>query len=64
MTMGERIARCRQERGLTRKELAKLVYVTTQSVYYCESGRSMPRIDTLARMADIFGVTIDYLVRG
>ena len=61
MTLGNRIAALRKERGLTQEALAQRLEVTNQSVSKWESDQCCPDILLLPKIADIFGVTIDSL---
>ena len=47
----------RRERGLTRADIADLLEVSYQSVYFWEMGVHAPRLKTLLRMASAFGVS-------
>lgn len=61
--LGRRIKQIREARGISMTELAGMVDTTKQNIYKYENGivQNMP-IATLIRLADIFGVTVDYLV--
>ena len=52
----------REKAGLTQAELADKLYITAQSVSKWENGISEPEIDTLCRLSDIFGVSVDTLL--
>ena len=54
----------RRARGLSQEELAHTVGVSRQAVQKWEAGASAPDLDNLSALADYFGVTLDYLVRG
>ncbi len=59
---GERLAELRQAKGWTQKKLAKLLNITDRAVAYYEAGQRTPPVDMLMRLADLFGVTVDYLL--
>lgn len=61
--IGEKIAEKRKEKGWTQKELAEKLYVSDKNVSKWECGRSVPDVFMLKRMADLFGVKIDYFVK-
>ena len=61
MTIGNKIASCRKEMGLTQDALAQQLGVTNQAVSKWESDQSCPDIQLLPQIADIFGITIDAL---
>lgn len=64
MTFGERICRLRTARGLSQEELAAELQVSRQSVSKWETGGSVPELDKLLRLSEVFGVTLDELVKG
>ena len=56
MTVGESIARLREQSGMTQKELAGLLFVSPDTVYRWESGVRRPAYYFVRLLADIFGV--------
>lgn len=61
--LGVRIKEGRNALGLTQDELAKKLNVSGKSVISnYEKGYSKPDLDTLAKMAKIFGCSVDYLL--
>lgn len=57
------IKRLMEERGMVVKDLQMLFgFGTPQSVYKWISGKSIPCIDNLVELAEIFGVKIDDIV--
>jgi len=65
-SIGSRIRAAREalDPKVSQAELARRIGVGQVQMYKWESGRRVPRLDTLERLADQLGVTIDYLVRG
>lgn len=63
MTLGEKIQKLRKERGLSQEELAKKVTVTRQTISKWELNQSMPDLDFIAQLSQIFDVSSDYLIR-
>jgi len=57
-----RIRELRIESGITQKELAKKLNVTNSTVCDWEKGRSEPDLQTLAQIAAVFDVRVDYLL--
>ena len=53
-----------QEHGITAYRVAKEAGVTQTALSNWKSGRSTPTTKTLQKIADYFGVTIDYLMTG
>lgn len=64
MTLGERIAALRGEQKLSQGDLAERLNVSRQSVSKWETGASVPELDKLLALSDVFGVTLDQLVKG
>ena len=58
------IARLRRKMGLTQTELSERLYVSNKTVSKWERGAGYPEIPQLVRLADLFGVTLDSLIRG
>ncbi len=57
-----RIAELRKEAGLNQKEFGKLINAAQTSVSNWELGLREAPYDMLVKMADYFGVSIDYLL--
>ncbi len=53
-----------QKKGVTPYKVAKEAGVTQTALSNWKSGRSTPTTKTLQKIADYFGVTIDYLMTG
>lgn len=60
--LGKRLLQLRESRMLFRTTAAKLAGVSKSHLYDIERRGSTPRIDTLLRLANTYGVSIDYLV--
>lgn len=52
----------RKEKKLTQAELAQKLNYSDKAVSKWERGESIPDIETLKTIADMFGVTVDYLL--
>lgn len=63
-TLGTRIAEYRKKCGMTQEQLAEYMEVSPQAVSKWENDLSCPDITALPRLADLFCVTIDGLLRG
>lgn len=53
-----------QKRGVTSYKVAKEAGVTQTALSNWKAGRSTPTTKTLQKIADYFGVTVDYLISG
>ena len=63
-TIGDRIKSKRKEAGMTQLELANKLNVTDRAVSKWEQNEGNPDISILPRIADLFNVTLDYLMTG
>ncbi len=59
----DKIIQCRKEKGLSQEQLADYLDVSRQAVSKWESDQTTPSLDKIIQLADLFGVSIDYLVR-
>ena len=63
MTTGEKIAEERKKLGFTQQQFAEKLGVTRQAVSRWESDFAFPETDTLIKMSELFGCSIDYLIK-
>ena len=54
----------RKSKGMTQQELADKLGVTNKAVSKWETGEAFPETSQLVPLSDIFGVTVDDLLRG
>ena len=64
MTMGERVTALRKGRGMTQEQLAEKLSVSRQSVSKWELDQATPEVGCAVALCDLFGVSLDYLIRG
>ena len=60
--MYERYCELRDKRGLRDAAVANATGIPKSTFSDWKSGRSVPKIEKLQRIADFFGVTVDYLM--
>ena len=60
--LGENIRRMRKERSLTQEALAEALGVTVGAVYKWEYNLSIPEVEMLVRIADLFDTSVDALL--
>ena len=63
MTFGEKLQKLRQKAGMSTDALAERLDVSRQAVSRWERDETMPETDKVVALADLFGVTTDYLLR-
>ena len=61
MTLHNRIALFRAERGISRKALAEAVGVNPQTIGYLERGDYKPSLELAMKIAAQFGLAVEYL---
>lgn len=61
--LGNKLRSLREDRGLTRRELAKMLSVTTPAVNHLESGIRLPSFEMLVKLSNVFGISSDELTR-
>lgn len=61
--IGNRIRTLRLERGMTQSEFASLMCISFQAVSNWERGITSPDLDNVVRVAELFGITVDELLR-
>ena len=64
VNLGERIYQERTARHLSQADLAEALEVSRQSVSKWETNASVPDLDRLVRMCQLFEISMDSLVRG
>lgn len=64
MEIGKQIRKYRTEMKLSQDDLADKVYVTRQTISNWENDRNYPDIRSLVLLSNVFGVSLDILVKG
>lgn len=59
--LGERLYAARRQRALSRNRLAEAAQVTASCLKKWEEGVNSPNVYSLIRMADVLGVSLDWL---
>ena len=59
----DKLIQLRREKGYSQEQLADYLNVSRQAVSKWEADQTMPALDKLVQIADIFGVSVDYLIR-
>ena len=60
--LSKRLIQCRKEAGLTQAQVAIYSDITEKAYQNYEAMRREPKLEILVRIADVFGVSLDYLV--
>lgn len=63
MNFAERLKSERKKRGWSQDDLAEKLFASRQSVSKWENGQNYPSIEIIISISDLFGLTIDELLR-
>lgn len=63
MTLGEKIHELRTQHNLSQGDLANELNVSRQSISKWENGNSTPDLDKIVKIAEIFNVSLDELIK-
>lgn len=63
MTFGEKLFKLRKEKGLSQEALAEKLNTSRQAVSKWENGQGYPETEKLLMIGNVFGVSIDYLLK-
>ena len=63
MILADKIMKLRRQNGFSQEELAARLNVSRQSVSKWESGTSIPDLNKIIKLSEIFGVSTDYLLK-
>jgi len=62
MNIGSRIAKLRDDRGWTQEQTSSLLGISRAALSHYEKNRREPDSETLLKFANLFDVSVDYLV--
>lgn len=60
--LSERLKELRKSKKMTQKQMAEALQITLRQYQRYESGNQTTTLENLIKMADFFGVSLDYLV--
>lgn len=63
MILADKIARLRKKNGWSQEELAEKMNVSRQAVSKWESAQTVPDLEKILMLGNLFGVTTDYLLK-
>ncbi len=61
-SFAERLKSLREEKKVTQRIVATYLELTDTAYGFYEQGKNYPNMDVLIKLADYFGVSLDYLV--
>lgn len=63
MTLADKIIKLRKKNGWSQEELAERMDISRQAVSKWEAAQSMPDLERVLQLSNLFGVTTDYLLK-
>ena len=64
VNLGERLQRLREEKNMSREDLAHEMNVSRQAVYKWENNKGYPDIENLIKLSEVYNITLDELIKG
>lgn len=64
MELAKRIQELRKQNGMSQEDLAQLMHVSRQAVSKWEAQTSVPDLENIIALSEIFHVSTDYLIKG
>ncbi|MBK0008645.1 MULTISPECIES: helix-turn-helix domain-containing protein [Priestia] len=64
MNLGEQLQKLREEKKMSREELAGEMNVSRQAVYKWENNKGYPDIENLIKLSELYNVMLDELIKG
>ncbi len=64
MEISEKLKEARQSIGMTQDQVAEKIMVSRVTISHWESGKSLPDIVSLISLSDLYGISLDELVKG
>ena len=63
MTLGAKLKQARADHQLTQQAVATQVAVSRQTISSWETGKSFPDIDSLVTLSNLYGLSLDILIK-
>lgn len=61
MSISEKLKELRKDMGYTQKEISKKLNISERQYINIEKGNSIPSLETIIKIADIYNISIDYI---
>ena len=62
--LSKQIVQLRKKKGMSQSQLAKALGISPSAIGMYEQGRRVPTLDIIIAMAQLFEVSLDYLLTG
>ncbi|GAB1787055.1 helix-turn-helix domain-containing protein [Priestia megaterium] len=63
MRLGEQLQKLREQKNMSREELAQKMNVSRQAVYKWENDKGYPDIENLIKLSELYEITLDELIK-
>lgn len=63
MNLSQHLQQLRQQHGFSQEELASRLRVARQTISKWETGQALPELPSLLDLCDLYGISLDHLVR-
>ncbi|WP_176585784.1 helix-turn-helix domain-containing protein [Priestia megaterium] len=63
MELGEQLQKLREQKNMSREELAQKMNVSRQAVYKWENNKGYPDIENLIKLSELYEITLDELIK-
>ena len=63
MEIEKKLKEVRERAGLTQEQVAQSVMVSRQTISNWENGRSLPDIISIIKLSDLYGISVDELLK-
>lgn len=64
MKFEENLLKLRKQKGLSQEELANKIDVTRQTISKWENGTTIPDLEKLVKLSEVFEISTDELIKG
>lgn len=64
MNIGDKLYELRKNQNLSQEEVAEKLNVTRQTISKWETNQSMPDLDKIVPLCELYGITADFLLQG
>lgn len=62
--LARQIKSLRQDQGYSQEDLVQKLYLSRQAISKWETGETVPDLENIVALADLFEVSLDYLILG
>ena len=60
--LGQRLKDLRENKGIQQKDFAKMMEINVVTYLHYEKGQRQPPLEFICKIAQFYGVTVDYLL--